>query len=129
MSARAHSQTIRGSIVLLADDRPTVVAHGRAAFDEAPFACRSRSPLLPQHSRFIDDADGWAFWRSQRLELEQALVVHESCRSLDPETAERMRDRLTEMERRVCDVRPEEILSELNALQREVRADLGDCEG
>ncbi len=94
------------------------------AFDETPFRSPSASPLLPARSRFIDDADGWARWRAQRLELEQALVIHESCRSLDPDTADLMRDRLTEMERRFCDVRPEEILSELNLLKRKVRADL-----
>ncbi len=129
MSARAHSPAARSPIFLLEDDRPEVAAANRTAFDEAPFASALHSPLLPQRTRFVDDADGWARWQTQRLELEQALVVHESCRSLDPETAERMRDRLTEMERRVCDVRPEEILSELSALQRKVRADLGDLDG
>ncbi len=129
MSARANSPAARGPIFLLQDDRPQPDAARATAFDEAPFASLSSSTLLPQRTRLVDDADGWARWRTQRLELEQALVVHESCRSLDPETAERMRDRLTEMERRVCDVRPEEILSELSALQRKVRADLGDLDG
>ncbi len=75
-------------------------------------------------SRLVGDADGWAHWRTERLEVEQALVVHESCRSLDPDTADLMRDRLADMERRVYDVRAEEILSELSLLQRKVRADL-----
>ena len=123
MSARAHSPAARDPIFLLEDDRPTVAAESRTAFDETPFSSVLHSTLLPQRTRFIDDAGGWARWRTQRLELEQALAAHESRRSLDPETAERMRDRLTEMERCACDVRSEEILSELSALQRKIRAD------
>ncbi len=99
------------------------------AFDETPFRSSLASSLLPARSRLVDDADGWAQWRTQRLGLEQALVVHESCRSLDPDTADRMRDRLAEMERRVCDTRPEDILSELSALQQKVFADLGESDG
>ena len=109
------------SILLLQVDRKRTAAANLAQFDEAPFQSTSRPATVPARSRFIDDAENWATWRAGRLGLEQELAVHEACNSLDSDHADRLRDRLVEIERRVCDSRVEEVLGELDTLQRQIQ--------
>ncbi len=127
MTTRTNSSASRGPIYVLEDDRPNRLSPA-ADFEQAPFRSHAAPPLLRCRPRLIDDAEGWAIWRTERLELEQALAAHVSGRSLDAETADELREQLNEVERRVCDFRSSEILSEISSLQRKVRANFDNPE-
>lgn len=127
VTERTNMLAARCGIYLLADDRDPAGEVERESFDDAPFRISSPSVLLPARPRIVEDADVWALWRLHRLDLEQKLASQESCRTVDPDEADRLRDRLVEIERRVCDTRVEDILGELTQLERQVRNDAADA--